>query len=125
MGNTSDINIKRIYDKPENTDGYRVLVDRLWPRGVKKELAQLDEWDKDLAPSPALRKWFNHRRDRFDEFSRHYREELDSKKEELDRLRTLANRKKLTLLYAAKDTMINHARVLHDVLSTSPFPVGH
>lgn len=117
MANALDIKIKRIYEKAEKADGYRVLVDRLWPRGIKKEDARLDEWDKDIAPSPALRKWFNHREDRFDTFSRHYREELDAKKEKQERLQKLARQKRLTLLYAAKDTRVNHAQVLQEVLT--------
>ena len=117
MAKTLDIHIKRVYEEPEKADGYRMLVDRLWPRGIKKEDAKLNEWNKDIAPSPALRKWFDHRRDRFDEFSRHYYEELNSKKEELHRLRAIAGKQPLTLLYAAKDTSVNHARVLYDVLS--------
>lgn len=117
MANAPDIKIKRVYEKAEKADGYRLLVDRLWPRGVKKEDAMLDEWDKDIAPSSALRKWFNHREDRFDEFSRHYREELDSKKKKLERLQKIADQKRLTLLYAAKNTQINHAQVLQGVLS--------
>lgn len=111
--------IKRIYDEAHGGDGYRVLVDRLWPRGVSKDDAALDEWCKDVAPSPELRKWFDHREDRFEEFAERYRGELDGSPE-LERLRELATRRRpLTLLYAAKDARINHAVVLADVVRPS------
>jgi uncharacterized protein YeaO (DUF488 family) len=112
-----EIKLKRIYDDPSGDDGYRVLVDRLWPRGVSKEDAKLDEWDKELAPSTELRKWFDHKAERFKEFSKRYREELKDKKEPLDKLREKANHKTLCLLYAAKDHEMNQAVVLKDVLS--------
>lgn len=113
------IKLKRIYDDPSGNDGYRVLVDRLWPRGVSKEDAKLDEWDKELAPSTELRKWFDHKEERFKEFSKRYREELKDKKELLDKLREKANNKTLCLLYAAKDAELNQAVVLKDVLAES------
>jgi uncharacterized protein YeaO (DUF488 family) len=113
-----NIVVKRIYDRPSADDGHRVLVDRLWPRGMKKEDARLDDWMKSLAPSPSLRKWFGHRPDRFDEFSVRYREALGDEVENLMRLRKLSETKRVTLLYAAKDTAINHAVVLRDVLQT-------
>jgi uncharacterized protein YeaO (DUF488 family) len=112
------INIKRIYDEPTDSDGYRVLVDRLWPRGVSKKDARLDEWDKEIAPSPELRKWFDHKEERFQEFSRLYREELTAKPKELNRLKALAKREVVTLLYGAKDPAINHAVVLKKLLIT-------
>ncbi|HZK07166.1 MAG TPA: DUF488 domain-containing protein [Bacteroidales bacterium] len=114
-----EIKLKRIYDDPSADDGYRVLVDRLWPRGVSKEVAKLDEWDKELAPSTELRKWFDHKEERFDEFARRYREELKDKKEALDNLREKAKNKTLCLLYAAKDHKINQAVVLKEVLLES------
>ncbi len=110
------IAIKRIYDKPSDKDGYRVLVDRLWPRGVSKIIAHLDEWNKDIAPSTELRKWFDHKAERFDEFANLYQEELMTKKKELNRLRTIAKTKSVTLLYGAKDPEINHAAILRDIL---------
>ena len=110
------IKIKRIYDEPAEGDGYRVLVDRLWPRGISKKYARLDEWDKKIAPSPELRKWFDHKEERFQEFGRLYREELMAKPEELNRLKTLAKREVVTLLYGAKDPAINHAVVLKELL---------
>jgi|SRR5690606_20090111 len=113
----ANFEVKRIYDAPAKADGYRVLVDRLWPRGVRKEEAELDEWNKDVAPSTALRKQFDHQPDRFAAFSAQYREELLNKTAELDRLRAHAKNKRVTLLYAAKDEQVNHAVVLKEVLS--------
>ena len=110
------IAIKRIYETPSETDGYRILVDRLWPRGVSKKEAKLDEWNKDIAPSTELRKWFNHKEEHFEEFARRYYEELRAKPEELCRLKTIANSKVITLLYGAKDSKINQAVVLRDLL---------
>ncbi len=112
-----DIKLKRIYDDPSDDDGYRILVDRLWPRGVSKEDAKLDEWDKEIAPSSELRKWFDHQEERFKEFSKRYREELKDKENDLDKLREIAEKKTLTLLYAAKNPEINQAVVLKEVLS--------
>ncbi|WP_353182345.1 DUF488 domain-containing protein [Parapedobacter lycopersici] len=114
----ANFQLKRIYEQPAKTDGYRILIDRLWPRGVKKEAAELDEWDKEIAPSAALRKQFDHRPERFDTFSAQYHEELLEKKTELDRLRELAKKKQVTLLYASKDEHINHAVVLKQVLES-------
>lgn len=108
--------IKRIYDEPSDDDGYRVLVDRLWPRGVSKEKARLNEWNKDIAPSPELRKWFDHQEVRFEEFSRLYREELKQKETALNDLRKIAKKETVSLLYAAKSPKINQAVVLRDVL---------
>ena len=110
------IQIKRVYDDKSDDDGYRVFVDRLWPRGVSKEDAHFDEWMKELAPSTELRKWFNHKPERFDEFSKRYRKELKEQDEKLDELRDIAKTKKVTLLYAAKDIEINNAVVIRDVL---------
>jgi len=110
------INIKRVYDDKSKDDGYRVFVDRLWPRGVSKEDAHFDEWMKELAPSTELRKWFDHKPERFEEFRKRYKKELQEQKEALDKLRELAKTKKITLLFAAKDTEINNAIVIRDVL---------
>ena len=111
-----DIKLKRIYDDPSDDDGYRILVDRLWPRGISKADAKLDEWDKEIAPSTELRKWFDHKEERFVEFTKRYRDELKSKKNDLDRLREIAKKQTLTLLYAAKDTKMNQAVVLKEEL---------
>ena len=110
------IQVKRVYDDKSDDDGYRVFVDRLWPRGVSKEDAHFDEWMKELAPSTELRKWFDHKPERFDEFSKRYRKELKEQDEKLDELRDIAKTKKVTLLYAAKDIEINNAVVIRDVL---------
>lgn len=111
-----EFKIKRIYDIPSENDGYRVLIDRLWPRGVSKKASNLDEWNKEVAPSPELRKWFDHKKERFKEFEWKYREELKDKKEELDKLKQIAKNETVSLLYAAKSPEINHAVVLKNVL---------
>ncbi len=113
------ISTKRIYDAPAPSDGHRVLVDRLWPRGLKKEAAEIDEWLKELAPSTELRRWFGHKHDRWPEFEARYRAELASPAaaEDLDRLRKLGRRGRVTLLYAAHDETENNARVLQEVLT--------
>ena len=110
------INIKRVYDDKSENDGYRVFIDRLWPRGVKKEDAHFDEWLKDLAPSTELRKWFDHDPDRFDEFRKRYKKELQEHKDDLDKLRKRAKTEKITLLYAAKDEEMNNAVVVKEIL---------
>jgi uncharacterized protein YeaO (DUF488 family) len=109
------IGIKRVYEAPAADEGLRILVDRLWPRGLKKEDAALDLWCKDVAPSPELRKWFDHRAERFEEFGQRYREELDGNPALDDLLQFIGGRKAL-LLYAARDPAVNHARVLADRL---------
>ncbi len=108
------ISVKRIYDAPEKNDGYRVLVDRLWPRGISKDSAHIDEWLKELAPSDALRKWFHHDPERWQEFQKRYTTELNSSalQEILQRLGTMAKKKKVTLLFGAKDIEHNNAVVL-------------
>ena len=116
MEASPDIRIKRIYDPPDPGDGYRVLVDRLWPRGITKERADLDEWARELAPSQELRKWFNHVPERFDEFRSRYRKELGAQGEELDRLRERAGSGPVTLLYGARDREHNDAVVLAEIL---------
>ena len=109
--------IKRVYEDASENDGYRILVDRLWPRGVSKEKAKLDEWDKNIAPSTELRKWFDHKEERLQEFAIRYKEELLQQEEELNRLRKIATTKKITLLYGAKDPVINQAIVLKNILN--------
>lgn len=106
------IRIKRIYDKPAKDDGIRVLVDRLWPRGVSKEDAQLDEWLKDVAPSTELREWFDHKPERFEEFAKRYEHELHANPAMGELKKLAAKASTLTLLYGAKDPQINHAVVL-------------
>nr|WP_240544176.1 DUF488 domain-containing protein [Bifidobacterium sp. SO4] len=110
--------VKRIYDEPEPDDGCRILVDRLWPRGMSRERAALDLWMKEIAPSPTLRKWFGHDPDRFAEFAERYRAELDANAEAVGALRDIITAHgNVTLLYAAKDPLINHAVVLRDYLN--------
>jgi uncharacterized protein YeaO (DUF488 family) len=104
--------IKRVYEKASKKDGYRVLVDRLWPRGLTKEDAHVDAWIKDLAPSPSLRKWFGHDPERWKQFSREYLKELDQSKLASSLVHELTQYKKVTLLYAAQDTAHTHALVL-------------
>jgi uncharacterized protein YeaO (DUF488 family) len=111
-----DVRLKRAYDPAEAADGYRVLVDRLWPRGVSKEKAQLDEWARELAPSSELRTWFGHDPARFDEFRRRYLEELAAHEAKLAELRERASEGTLTLVYAARDSEHNDAVVLADLL---------
>ncbi|MCW5909986.1 MAG: DUF488 domain-containing protein [Cyclobacteriaceae bacterium] len=110
------LKIKRIYEEPFPEDGYRMLVDRLWPRGLKKEEAFIDEWNRNIAPSPELRKWFGHKPENFKRFSGLYADELKAKTDELKRMKSILKNRNLTLLYAAKDTQINHATVLREVL---------
>lgn len=109
------VRIKRIYEPAASSDGARILVDRLWPRGIKKADAKLAAWMKDVAPSANLRTWFGHKREKFAEFSRRYKKEL-SRNPELAELRKLTRRQTTTLLYAARDPEINHAKVLQSVL---------
>ena len=106
------IEIKRVYDAPAKSDGVRVLVDRLWPRGVSKEAAALDRWMKEVAPSAALRRWFGHDPEKWDAFRRRYESELGGREEELAFLREKSREGTLTLVYAAKDTEHNDAVVL-------------
>jgi len=114
----STIAVRRIYDPPSPADGSRVLVDRLWPRGVTKARADLDEWMRTLAPSTDLRQWYDHVPERFAEFARRYREELEQPEQAaaLEQLRALAAKGPLTLLTATKDPELSEAAVLVRVL---------
>jgi uncharacterized protein YeaO (DUF488 family) len=111
--------VHRIYDQPASDDGIRVLVDRVWPRGIRKETAAIDEWVKDVAPSTELRKWYGHRPERFAQFEARYRDELATPagRTALDHLRTLAQRNALTLVTATKDVDHSQAAVLARLLS--------
>ena len=111
-----DIRLKRAYVTADPADGYRVLVDRLWPRGVSRERAHLDAWEKELAPSTELRQWFGHDPERFDEFRRRYVDELRRHRPQLTGLRRRARDGTLTLVYSAADVEHNDARVLANVL---------
>ncbi|MCA0296273.1 MAG: DUF488 domain-containing protein [Actinobacteria bacterium] len=110
------LKLKRVYEPRDVTDGYRVLVDRLWPRGVSKAEAGIDEWDKDVAPSTALRTWFGHDPAKFAEFTQRYRAELDGSPALTALRSTCAQHDVVTLLYAARDVEHNEAVVLQDLL---------
>ena len=111
------IRTKRIYEKPAKDDGFRLLVDRLWPRGLTKERAAADQWMKEIAPSDALRKWFHHQPEKWTEFEKRYRKELAGKKDLLGEIRKLESEHKVvTLLYGRNDEKQNQAIVLADVL---------
>ena len=111
------VEIKRVYDRPSRTDGTRILVDRLWPRGLSKERARVDLWLKDIAPSNELRKWFSHDPEKWTDFQTRYRQELKSKADMIADLKRKAAEAPLTLLYGAKDELHNEAVVLQKVLS--------
>jgi uncharacterized protein YeaO (DUF488 family) len=115
-----DVRVRRVYEEPERSDGTRVLVDRLWPRGLAKAKAALDEWCKDIAPSTDLRKWYGHDPGRFEDFGRRYRAELKDPQRAaaLAHLRGLAVDHQLTLLTATKDPEISEAAVLADVIGS-------
>lgn len=119
MAAQNNARVRRIYDDPENSDGTRVLVDRVWPRGVSKDKAELDDWAKAAAPSTELRKWYSHDPEKFEEFSRRYREELKAEEpaEALESLRGYAKRGRLTLLTAAKRDDISQATVLATIIN--------
>ena len=105
--------IKRIYRQPEAEDGFRVLVDRLWPRGISKAKAQLDQWMKDLAPSDALRRWYRHEAPKYDEFVQRYFDELDAlPREAFDPLPTMDRQGLVTLLFSSREERLNNAAVL-------------
>jgi len=111
--------IKRIYEPANEKDGYRILIDRLWPRGIRKEIAALDLWLKDIAPTPELRTWFGHKPERYAEFAARYQDELSSNPA-VQPLQTIArDNPTVTLLYAAHDPNYNHAKVLLDFLQHS------
>jgi len=110
------VSVKRVYEEAEDGDGHRVLIDHVWPRGVSKERARLDEWARELAPSDELRRWFDHVPERFDEFRVRYREELAAHGEKLDELRRRAQSGPVTIVYAARDTEHNNAVVLAELI---------
>ena len=110
------VQVKRAYEPPAAGDGYRVLVDRLWPRGLSKEAAKVDAWLKDLAPSDGLRSWFGHDVERWDEFRERYWQELEAQQAALEELAGRANDGRVTLVYAARDTEHNNAVALRDYL---------
>ena len=111
-----DVRAKRAYDPAEDGDGYRILIDHVWPRGISRERARLDHWARELAPSDELRKWFDHVPARFAEFRARYRDELADRSERLAELRARAASGPLTILYAARDREHNNAAVLSELL---------
>jgi uncharacterized protein YeaO (DUF488 family) len=111
------IKIKRVYEPPADEDGFRVLVDRLWPRGLTKEKAKLNQWMKEVAPSDELRKWFSHDLGKWEEFKKKYSKELHGKRGLLDEIKQLEKEHRtVTLLYSAKDTERNNAVALKEIL---------
>lgn len=110
------VKIKRIYDPPSTDDGRRILVDRLWPRGIKKEEAAIDEWLKEIAPSNELRKWFSHDSSKWQEFKDRYKKELKEKWDLVDAIRSESKKGRVTLLFAAKDLDHNNAAVLKELI---------
>ncbi|MFI2108160.1 DUF488 domain-containing protein [Streptomyces lydicus] len=122
MSTDDDIRVRRVYEQSEPADGARVLVDRLWPRGLSKADAQLTEWCKDVAPSSELRRWYGHQEERFETFVERYREELagESAQRALERLRERAAGGPLTLLTATKEVPLSHAEVLAELLREEP-----
>jgi uncharacterized protein YeaO (DUF488 family) len=115
-----NVRLKRVYEPASKTDGERILVDRLWPRGVSKEEARLDEWLREIAPSAGLRMWFGHDPHRWDEFQRRYRSELAGRTDLLNGLRRRARQGPITLLYGARDEAHSDAVVLRDVVLGRP-----
>lgn len=113
-----DIRLKRVYEPADSDDGVRVLIDRLWPRGLRKEDVKLDLWLREIAPTRELRKWFNHEPSRFEEFADRYRSELAEHPEAVRKLRELVEKGRVTLLYGARDERINHAVVVAQFLDS-------
>lgn len=111
-----DITVKRVYEPPAEDDGVRILVDRLWPRGMSKERARCDLWMKDVSPSHELRRWYQHDPERWPEFRRRYREELGEAEEALNTLAEMARHDKVTLLFSSKETEYNNAEALRLLL---------
>ncbi|MCF8085347.1 MAG: DUF488 domain-containing protein [Desulfohalobiaceae bacterium] len=113
-----DIRTKRIYEPVSEEDGHRVLVDRVWPRGISKEKARIDSWLKELAPSKELRQWFGHDPDKWEEFRKRYFQELAKHREQLDRLAEMARNGPLTLVYSSRETRYNNAVALKSYLES-------
>jgi uncharacterized protein YeaO (DUF488 family) len=110
------VRTKRVYEPPSSEDGYRVLIDRLWPRGLSREKASLNEWAHELAPSDDLRRWFDHRPERFEQFKRRYTDELRRHADEISSLRRRARSGTLTIVYAARDSEHSNAAVLAPII---------
>ena len=110
------IKIKRTYDKPETEDGFRIFIDRIWPRGLKKTDVQMDLWQKDIAPSSPLRKWFKHDESKWNEFKNRYYQELENKKDSIGLLSDKTRKGTITLLYSSKEDKYNNAIALKEYL---------
>ena len=110
------VRVKRVYDEPDKNDGYRVLVDRLWPRGMAKRNAHIDEWAKEIAPSTALRKWFKHGSGKWTEFKKKYSAELGQHREEIERVAEKAKKQTVTLLFSARNTEQNNVIALKEYI---------
>ena len=117
-GNSMKLKIKRVYDKPAEEDGTRILVDRLWPRGLTKQKAKVDVWLKDIAPSTELRKWFAHDPEKWKEFIKKYKKELHENKEQAAVLKEYLRQGTVTLVYGARDEVHNEALVIKEVFSS-------
>ena len=117
-----DVRVKRVYEQPEPDDGYRVLVDHVWPRGVSRERARIDRWARELAPSNDLRKWFAHDPQRFPQFQLRYRQELADRRHLIDSLLDVAREGTVTLVYAARDRQHNNAVVLQATIREAAEP---
>ena len=115
-----NISLKRVYETPAEADGLRILVERLWPRGVSKANAAIDHWMKDVAPSPQLRTWFGHRNELWEEFGRRYRAELEANTAKVAELRQLCSGKRVTFVFAARDVERNSALLLREFLLSGP-----
>ncbi|MGI9535365.1 MAG: DUF488 domain-containing protein [Thermodesulfobacteriota bacterium] len=112
------LNIKRVYIQPSIEDGQRILIDRLWPRGLNKEKAEIDLWLKEIAPSTELRKWFNHEQEKWGEFKKKYFKELESNTESVKILIEKINKSKVTILYSSKEERLNNAVALKEFIET-------
>jgi len=117
-GNSMKLKIKRVYDKPAEEDGTRILVDRLWPRGLTKQKAKVDVWLKDIAPSTELRKWFAHDPEKWKEFIKKYKKELHENKEQAAILKEYLKQGTVTLVYGARDELHNEALVIKELFSS-------
>jgi uncharacterized protein YeaO (DUF488 family) len=118
LGGKMALQVKRIYEQSSENDGFRILVDRLWPRGISKDKANVDLWLKDIAPSTELRKWFAHKEERWEEFKKRYFSELENKTELLDTIIEKAGSGSVTLLYSAKNYTFNNAVALVEYIET-------
>jgi uncharacterized protein YeaO (DUF488 family) len=113
-----EIKIKRVFDKPNDSDGYRILVDRLWPRGISKEKGKVDYWAKELSPSTELRKWYNHDPQKWLEFKSRYIAQIDGKTEFLKELQEYIKKGTVTFIYSSKEQKLNNATVLKEYIES-------